>query len=285
MKREIFKDWLRNNTDLAEGTIKSYGSAIAELSNWAIKETYLITGLYDIKHIEDLIKVIGELEILDAYKTKNDKNNRRWSSALVLYKQFLISDNENKATYLKDEFQKWMSHQVQDNGRNYSEHTQKGYVRALQKACKEINNLRIENKDLFYVSSLRDLYEIERIIRANKDFSRVNKKFGKGQLSAGIIKYTEFLQNIEKDEVSNDIPFNNEILNDTVITDDSCYTKSDFLSEVFIDDDDYEKMISLLKRKMNLIIQGAPGVGKTFIAERLAYALIGEKDRSRITMV
>jgi len=37
--------------------------------------------------------------------------------------------------------------------------------------------------------------------------------------------------------------------------------------------------------KKNLILQGAPGVGKTFIAERLAYSMIGVKDSSRVTIV
>ncbi|WP_273327796.1 AAA family ATPase [Vallitalea guaymasensis] len=283
--REVFKEWLRKNTDLAEGTIKSYGSAIAELSNWGIKEDYFITGLYDITNLNDLTEVIDRIGVSDLYKAKNDKYNRRWSSALAFYKQYLNSKDKSKAIYLKDRFQEWMSEQVQDNGKNYSEHTQKGYVRALQKACSEIEDLELESKDLFSVGSSRSLKSMEDIIRANRDFPRVNKKFGKGQLSAGIIKYTEFLQSLEKDRSSNDMDINNEFQKNAVIGDDNCYTKFDFLSEVFITDKEYEKMKSLLERKMNLIIQGAPGVGKTFIAERLAYSLIGEKDQSRVKMV
>ena len=41
----------------------------------------------------------------------------------------------------------------------------------------------------------------------------------------------------------------------------------------------------LLKKKQNIILQGAPGVGKTFTAERLAYTLMGEKDKQRVEMV
>ena len=37
--------------------------------------------------------------------------------------------------------------------------------------------------------------------------------------------------------------------------------------------------------KKNVILQGAPGVGKTYSAKRLAYALMGEKDDSRIEFV
>ena len=63
------------------------------------------------------------------------------------------------------------------------------------------------------------------------------------------------------------------------------YTKSDFLNEVFVSYLDYERLESLLLRKKNLILQGAPGVGKTFAAKRLAYAIMGEKDDNRVMQV
>ena len=63
------------------------------------------------------------------------------------------------------------------------------------------------------------------------------------------------------------------------------YTKNDFLKEVFITDFDYEKLRALILRKKNIILQGAPGVGKTFSAKRLAYSIIGEENESRICMV
>lgn len=63
------------------------------------------------------------------------------------------------------------------------------------------------------------------------------------------------------------------------------YTKSIFLDEVYVSYLDYERLESLLLRKKNLILQGAPGVGKTFAAKRLAYAIMGEKDDDRIKMV
>ena len=63
------------------------------------------------------------------------------------------------------------------------------------------------------------------------------------------------------------------------------YTKQDFLSDVFISEEKYETIKSLLMRKKNLILQGPPGVGKTYAAKRLAYSLIGEKDESRIKIL
>lgn len=63
------------------------------------------------------------------------------------------------------------------------------------------------------------------------------------------------------------------------------YSKSEFLDEVFVSKDDFDSLENLLLRKKNLILQGAPGVGKTFAARRLAYAMMGEKDDSRVMQV
>jgi GTPase subunit of restriction endonuclease len=63
------------------------------------------------------------------------------------------------------------------------------------------------------------------------------------------------------------------------------YTKSDFLSEVFINSENYDTLKALLLRKRNIILQGAPGVGKTFAAKRFAWSFIGEQDDTRIQFV
>lgn len=63
------------------------------------------------------------------------------------------------------------------------------------------------------------------------------------------------------------------------------YAKKDFLSEVYMSENQYDRLSGVLLNKMNLILQGAPGVGKTFTAKRLAYSLMGEKDDSRIEFV
>lgn len=66
---------------------------------------------------------------------------------------------------------------------------------------------------------------------------------------------------------------------------DHKYTKDDFLKEVFLSESEYDKLRSLVLRKKNIILQGAPGVGKTFSAKRLAYSIIGEENENRICMV
>jgi 5-methylcytosine-specific restriction protein B len=63
------------------------------------------------------------------------------------------------------------------------------------------------------------------------------------------------------------------------------YTKEDFLSQVYMTEERYDTLIALLQNKKNLILQGAPGVGKTFAAKRLAYSMMGEKDEERIEFI
>ena len=63
------------------------------------------------------------------------------------------------------------------------------------------------------------------------------------------------------------------------------YTKSDFLDEVYMTEKRYENLVAVLRNKKNIILQGAPGVGKTFAAKRLAWSMMGEKDDSRIEFV
>ena len=58
-----------------------------------------------------------------------------------------------------------------------------------------------------------------------------------------------------------------------------------FLEQVYISEDEYDILVNIIENKKNIIIQGAPGVGKTFMAKRLAYSMMGVKDVSRVMMV
>jgi 5-methylcytosine-specific restriction enzyme B len=63
------------------------------------------------------------------------------------------------------------------------------------------------------------------------------------------------------------------------------YTKENFLSDVFMDEEKYEILKSLILRKKNVILLGAPGTGKTYVAKRLAFSIIGQKNENRVQMV
>ena len=63
------------------------------------------------------------------------------------------------------------------------------------------------------------------------------------------------------------------------------YTIDDFLNDVFISKAEYDEIYRQLVRKKNVILQGSPGVGKSYMAKKLAFAFIGEKNEENIEMV
>ncbi|MEP4076976.1 AAA family ATPase [Haloferula sp.] len=63
------------------------------------------------------------------------------------------------------------------------------------------------------------------------------------------------------------------------------YFLDDAVEEIFMSRDSIQHILTQLMRKKNIILQGAPGVGKTFIAKRLAWLQMGAKDESAIEMI
>lgn len=63
------------------------------------------------------------------------------------------------------------------------------------------------------------------------------------------------------------------------------YGVDDALADLFLERADIEELLGTWKSKTNLILQGAPGVGKSFVSRRLAYCLMGEKAPERVCSV
>ena len=63
------------------------------------------------------------------------------------------------------------------------------------------------------------------------------------------------------------------------------YSARQFLNEVYMPEERYDAIVGLLRTKKNIIMQGAPGVGKTYAAKRLAYSMMGVKDASRVMLI
>lgn len=53
----------------------------------------------------------------------------------------------------------------------------------------------------------------------------------------------------------------------------------------FLEREEIDRLLDRLRTKKNLILQGPPGTGKTWLAKRLAFALMGQKDDSKVRAV
>ena len=96
-----------------------------------------------------------------------------------------------------------------------------------------------------------------------------------------ITSYTDYVEKLcalfDKDEDTDD--------DETPEVSYPLYDIDKFLDEVYMDEDSYNTLVGLVRTKKNVILQGAPGVGKTYAAKRLAYSMMGAKDQERVMMI
>lgn len=150
---------------------------------------------------------------------------------------------------------------------------------------------------LYYPEKVLNFCERSKLIAISKALGIKNdKKELTPVIAYRVSKYLkENIQEIEKEDKFYIGYLLWDFVNDYGVTDMSTeidnqtemekYEEESFLSDVFITKEKYDSIVSVLKKKKNIILEGAPGVGKTFMAKKLAYSLIGFKDNSKIEFV
>lgn len=114
------------------------------------------------------------------------------------------------------------------------------------------------------------------VIKSYEELQNMECMVGGGR--GTLFKLTEEEYNILIEIIRKENPLSNPMM-------EVPYTDKDFLEAVYMQSNTLKKLKALLKKKKNIILQGAPGVGKTFTAKRLAYALMGVKDEQRVEIV
>lgn len=67
--------------------------------------------------------------------------------------------------------------------------------------------------------------------------------------------------------------------------DENPYSIEDEIDDVFMEGAEFKRIVDLFREKKNIILQGPPGVGKTFIARKIAFALMEQRDETRVHMI
>lgn len=170
-------------------------------------------------------------------------------------------------------FREWMAKQTSASGILCTPSMISNNCRALKKVCSMMDISEYPDLlSVFEITNMDVFCDVKNIIKSHQDFDDVNKACGNGFLKTGLIWYERFLNEIIMKDSEEEKEFDE-------------YNKDQFLDDVFMEEEEYDRLLKLLLYKKNIILQGAPGVGKTFLARKFAYSIMGQKNDSHIESI
>lgn len=283
-----YRKWLlgsKNNIPVKKNTSNLYVSILNMLDNKMNELKIIDKSIFEIGDYNEL-ENIYELfensdEIREFYKNTtyyyNMKNS--FSRYLTFFKSEILGEEVefNIEPNNRQLFRTWLSNQKNNRDDYYSKNTINQYMNILS----SVNTIMLSKK---IIST--DIYNIDNIDELKECIEKFNKlditELFVGKPVSGVINlYFDFMcEDVKNIEDSNDIVFVEKINDDSKV-----YTEKEFLMESFINTSEYESLRERLLNKKNIIIQGTPGVGKTFLSKKLAYSIIGESNNKYIEMV
>ena len=136
------------------------------------------------------------------------------------------------------------------------------------------------------------------IQRGKRNFSRfsvfvkVEESYIPDYISYKTFQNSEILKNSRIMKVPNETVYSlseEELLEIEKIKGDRSLSESletnDLFEKIYIDDENIERLKSLLTRKKNVILTGAPGVGKTFLAKKIPALLTGKEASDNVEFI
>ncbi|MCL2047086.1 MAG: AAA family ATPase [Defluviitaleaceae bacterium] len=197
---------------------------------------------------------------------------------------------------LENEFREWMKLPRKPGEETHAQKTIANFIKWLKKNFLQCKDIKLDVTNLFYITQEQAFSETRTKILSSSFFKEKTKPQNKKYLRSAMRYYSDFLKDrnssvsfVRSDDETTR-PELQEALYERAITplepfNYTPYTKSNFLTEVYMTAEKYDDIAALLNRKKNIILQGAPGVGKSYLAKLLAYSLIGFKDKGKVTTV
>lgn len=244
---------------------------------WNIQEALVMKALTNLTSYPDYVKKLNAL--VEGNSTTENGHNYWWLCAnpkIWSIAGWAVGEEQDYTLYntagnKRRIFQHFLDAKTGDKVICYEANPTK-QITGLAVISKESDGERICFKkeetlaspiDLSTIKSIPELAGMEFLVNPNGSFFHLTEK-----------EYTTLL-NLIRDENDEAAP----------TTPTETYTRENFLKEVYMSGEDFDTLQRLVRMKKNVILQGAPGVGKTFCARRLAWAMMGEKDESRVALI